>query len=42
MAAFSGVWITLLSLAVLGLICISMLKQHTLHSSLDRRSSTSE
>ncbi|KAK0383508.1 hypothetical protein NLU13_9419 [Sarocladium strictum] len=42
MAAFSGVWLTLLSMAVLGLVCISMLKQHTLHSSLDRRPSTSE
>ncbi|KAH8177317.1 major facilitator superfamily protein [Sarocladium implicatum] len=42
MAAFGGVWVTLLSLAVVGLICISLLKQHTLHSSLDRRPSSSE
>lgn len=42
MGAFQGVWLTLLSLAVLGWVSIAMLKSHTLHSSLDRRPSASE
>ena len=37
MEAFRGVWITLLGLAVIGLVCISLMKQYTLHSTLDRR-----
>lgn len=36
MEAFRGVWFTLLALAVGALICVSLLKQHTLHSTLDR------
>lgn len=37
MEAFQGVWFTMLALAIGGLICVSFLKQHTLHSTLDRR-----
>lgn len=37
MEAFRGVWLTMLALAIGGLICVSMIKQHTLHSTLDRR-----
>lgn len=36
MEAFRGVWFTLLALGIGGLICVSLLKQHTLHSTLDR------
>lgn len=36
MAAFSTVWVTLLVMSVLGLICIACLKQHVLHSTLER------
>lgn len=35
--AFRAVWLTLLGLGVLGLICVSLMRQHTLHSTLDRR-----
>lgn len=37
MEAFRGVWIALLALAVGALIAVSLLKQYTLHSTLDRR-----
>ena len=37
MEAFSGVWLTLLGLAVLALLCASMMRQHTLHATLERR-----
>ncbi|KAM4057772.1 major facilitator superfamily protein [Hirsutella rhossiliensis] len=37
MAAFRGVWLTMLGWAALALMCISLIKQHKLHSSLDRR-----
>jgi len=37
MEAFQGVWLTSLGLAVVGLVGISMMKQHTLHSNLARR-----
>lgn len=37
MEAFRGVWLTGLGLALLGLICISLMRQHTLHSNLARR-----
>ncbi|KAK2595171.1 hypothetical protein QQS21_007131 [Conoideocrella luteorostrata] len=37
MDAFRGVWLTMLGLAILGLICVSMMRHHTLHSTLDRR-----
>lgn len=35
--AFQAVWLTLLGIAILGLICSTFLRQHTLHSSLERR-----
>ncbi|KAF5713814.1 multidrug resistance protein fnx1 [Fusarium globosum] len=35
--AFRGVWLTLLAFAVIGLLCISLMRQHTLHSTLERR-----
>ena len=38
MEAFRGVWFTLLALAVGALICVSLMRQHTLHETLDRRS----
>ncbi|RMJ12845.1 hypothetical protein CDV36_007499 [Fusarium kuroshium] len=37
MEAFRGVWLTLLGMSILALICVSMMKQHTLHSNLERR-----
>lgn len=36
MEAFRGVWLTTLGLAVVGLVCVSLMKQHKLHSSLAR------
>ncbi|KAM4065985.1 major facilitator superfamily protein [Hirsutella rhossiliensis] len=35
--AFRGVWLTMLGWAVLALACVSPMKQHKLHSTLDRR-----
>ncbi|KAJ3518917.1 hypothetical protein NM208_g14334 [Fusarium decemcellulare] len=37
MEAFRGVWLTLLGLSILGLICVSLMRQHKLHSNLERR-----
>lgn len=37
MAAFRGVWVTLLCISVAALICVSFMRQHTLHSTLERR-----
>lgn len=37
MEAFRGVWLTVLGLAIVGLICVSLMKQHKLHSTLARR-----
>lgn len=37
MEAFRGVWLTILGLAIIGLISISLMKQHKLHSNLARR-----
>ncbi|KAK4188186.1 major facilitator superfamily domain-containing protein [Podospora australis] len=37
MDAFRGVWLTALALTVVGLISVSMMKQHKLHSNLARR-----
>lgn len=37
MEAFRGVWLTMLGLAVVGLISISLMRQHTLHTNLERR-----
>lgn len=37
MEAFRGVWLTTLGLAIVGLICVSLMKQHKLHSNLARR-----
>ncbi|KAG6198313.1 hypothetical protein E4U10_007024 [Claviceps purpurea] len=37
MDAFRGVWLTMLGLAVAGLACVSLMRHHTLHSTLDRR-----
>jgi hypothetical protein len=34
--AFRGVWFTMLALVLLALVCVSLLKQHTLHSTLRR------
>ncbi|KAK6075678.1 Multidrug resistance protein fnx1 [Seiridium cupressi] len=36
MEAFRGVWFTALAVVVLGLIAVSLMKQHTLHSTLSR------
>ncbi|KAG5981642.1 hypothetical protein E4U55_002727 [Claviceps digitariae] len=37
MEAFRGVWFTMLGLAVAGLVCVSLMRHHTLHSTLDRQ-----
>lgn len=37
MEAFRGVWLTLLGISILALICVSLMRQHTLHSTLERR-----
>lgn len=37
MEAFRGVWLTTLGLAIVGLVCVSLMKQHKLHSNLARR-----
>ncbi|CAN8095752.1 unnamed protein product [Discula destructiva] len=37
MEAFRGVFLTTLGLAVVGLICVSLMRQHKLHSNLARR-----
>ncbi|KAG6008038.1 hypothetical protein E4U21_005051 [Claviceps maximensis] len=37
MDAFRGVWLTMLGLAVVGLVCVSLMRHHTLHSTLDRQ-----
>ncbi|KAL7937155.1 major facilitator superfamily domain-containing protein [Trichoderma chlorosporum] len=37
MEAFRGVWLTMLSLAIGAFICISLMRQHTLHETLSRR-----
>ncbi|KAL6878972.1 MFS general substrate transporter [Trichoderma novae-zelandiae] len=37
MEAFRGVWFTMLALAVGALVCISLMRQHTLHETLSRR-----
>ncbi|KAG6170244.1 hypothetical protein E4U26_007541 [Claviceps purpurea] len=37
MDAFRGVWLTMLGLALAGLACVSLMRHHTLHSTLDRR-----
>jgi len=37
MEAFRGVWVTALGLSVLALICVSLMRQHTLHATLSRR-----
>ena len=34
--AFRAVWFLLLALALLGLVCVSLMKQHKLHSTLSR------
>lgn len=37
MEAFRGVWLTTLGLAIVGLVCVSLMKQHKLHTNLARR-----
>ncbi|KAL7790927.1 MFS general substrate transporter [Trichoderma ceciliae] len=37
MEAFRDVWLTMLTLAIGALICVSLMKQHTLHETLSRR-----
>lgn len=37
MEAFRGVWLTTLGLSIAGLVFISLMRQHTLHSNLARR-----
>ncbi|KAF7560969.1 hypothetical protein G7046_g3172 [Stylonectria norvegica] len=37
MEAFRSVWLTLLGISLLSLISISLMRQHTLHSTLERR-----
>lgn len=34
--AFRGVWLTMLALAVGALVCISLMREHKLHSTLSR------
>lgn len=34
--AFRGVWVTMLALAVGALMCISLMREHKLHSTLSR------
>ncbi|KAI1398091.1 MFS general substrate transporter [Hypoxylon fuscum] len=36
MEAFRSVWFTMLGLSIVGLICVSLMKQHKLHSTLSR------
>lgn len=36
MDAFHAVFLTLLGITVLGLVCVSLMRQHTLHSTMDR------
>lgn len=37
MEAFRGVWLTVLGLAIVGLVSVSLMRQHKLHSNLARR-----
>lgn len=37
MQAFRGVWLTVLGLALVGLVCVSLMRQQKLHSDLGRR-----
>lgn len=37
MEAFRGVWLTLLGMSILGLLSISLMRQHKLHDTLERR-----
>lgn len=37
MEAFRGVWLTMLAMAIGALVCIAMMRQHTLHATLERR-----
>lgn len=37
MEAFRGVWLTLLAMSVLALISVSLMRQHTLHNTIERR-----
>ncbi|OLN84920.1 Multidrug resistance protein fnx1 [Colletotrichum chlorophyti] len=37
MEAFRSVWLTMLGMSVLALICISLMRQHVLHTTLERR-----
>jgi len=37
MEAFRGVWLTALGLSVLALVCVSLMREHTLHATLSRR-----
>ncbi|ODA79861.1 hypothetical protein RJ55_05458 [Drechmeria coniospora] len=36
MEAFRGVWLTLLAMAAAAFVCVAMMRQHTLHSTLER------
>lgn len=36
MGAFHAVFLTLLGMVIAGLVCVSLMRQHTLHSTLDR------
>lgn len=36
MDAFRGVWLTTVCAAMLGFVCVSLLRQHKLHSTLER------
>ncbi|KJZ71450.1 hypothetical protein HIM_09174 [Hirsutella minnesotensis 3608] len=37
MEAFRGVWLTQLALAAAALVCVSLIRHHTLHTTIDRR-----
>lgn len=41
MEAFRGVWLTALAMILIGLVCVSLMKQHTLHSTLSRNERSS-
>jgi hypothetical protein len=36
MGAFHAVFFTVLGMSIMGLVCVSLIKQHTLHSTLER------
>lgn len=37
MEAFRGVWLSALGMGIVALVCVSLMRQHTLHSNLERK-----